>query len=204
MTNENIGEQPNEEQANAPVEANEKSAVSDEGSPKSSELGKFKSAEALLAAYNSLEAEFTRKSQRLSEIEKEKAQATTENDPKVIEDELQVFLSNNSEAVPYADELKENALKQSGKPDFEKLYQDLALANLINGNSKQDNPIIKKYVFQDEELKKIVVENYMKQLSIQKTPIVINSEIGEKVAGQKPVTPNSLAEAKGLVEKLFS
>ncbi len=204
MANELIGEQPIEEQANAPVEASEESAVSEEGSPKQSEFGKFKSAEALLAAYNSLEAEFTRKSQRLSEIEKEQAQSTNAIDPAVIENELNVFLSKNSEAVPYADELKEMALKQNGKPEFEQLYQSLALTKLASGYSKQDNPIIKKYVFQDEELKKMVVENYMKQLSNQKTPIVINSEMGEKVAGQKPATPNSLADAKGLVEKLFS
>ena len=204
MENKSIGEQPIKEQANAPVEANEVSAVSEEGSPKQGEFGKFKSAEALLAAYNSLEAEFTRKSQRLSEIEKEKAQSTNQNDPKMIENELNVFLSKNSEAMPYADELKEMALKQNGKPEFEQLYQSLALTKLASGYSKQDKPIIKKYVFQDEELKKMVVENYMKQLSNQKTPIVINSEMGEKVAGQKPATPNSLSEAKGLVEKLFS
>ena len=75
MDNEKIGEQPTVEQANAPVEAIDNGAGGQSGSP--SGFGKFKSAEALLAAYNALEAEFTRKSQRLSEIEKEQAQTTT-------------------------------------------------------------------------------------------------------------------------------
>ena len=38
-------------------------------------LGKFKDVDALLAAYNNLEAEFTRRSQRLRELEKVKADA---------------------------------------------------------------------------------------------------------------------------------
>ncbi len=202
MDNEKIGEQPTVEQANAPVEAIDNGAGGQSGSP--SGFGKFKSAEALLAAYNALEAEFTRKSQRLSEIEKEQAQTTTALNENEVESELQAFLSDNGEAAPYADELKQMALQQNGKPEFEKLYQSLALAKLASGQSKEDNPIIKKYVFQDEQLKKLVVENYMKQLSDQKPPIVISSDVGESVTGQKPATPSSLADAKKLVEKMFS
>ena len=96
------------------------------------------------------------------------------------------------------------ALKQDGKPDFDKLYAALAVAKLENGESKKENPIIQKYVFQDEELKNFVVENYMKQLKNQRPPIVINSDVGERVTGQKPATPKSLEEAKKLVEELFS
>ncbi len=46
------------------------------------ELGKFKDVQALIDAYNSLEAEFTRRSQRLKQLEASKAQeasAQTEN-----------------------------------------------------------------------------------------------------------------------------
>lgn len=198
-------EQPQLEQTNATVKAESTSVDSECGSQKTnSEFGKFKSAEALLAAYNSLEAEFTRKSQRLSELEKEKAVATTVPDVSVVESELQKFLLNNADAVPFADELKSLALQHNGKPEFDVLYKNLALTKLESGQSKKDNPIIKKYVFQDEELKNLVVENYMKELNNQKPPIVINSDLGEKVAGQKPATPQTLREAKILVEKMFS
>ena len=53
-------------------------------------IGKFKNTESLLNAYNSLQAEFTRKCQRLSELES-KAQATTEN----VED----YIKNNQNLV---------------------------------------------------------------------------------------------------------
>lgn len=38
--------------------------------PEGSSLGKFKSEQSLLEAYNNLQAEFTRKCQKLSELEK--------------------------------------------------------------------------------------------------------------------------------------
>ena len=53
-------------------------------------IGKFKNTESLLNAYNSLQAEFTRKCQRLSELEA-KAQSTTEN----VED----YIKNNQNLV---------------------------------------------------------------------------------------------------------
>ena len=53
-------------------------------------IGKFKNTESLLNAYNSLQAEFTRKCQRLSELES-KAQSTTDN----VED----YIKNNQNLV---------------------------------------------------------------------------------------------------------
>ena len=53
-------------------------------------IGKFKNTESLLNAYNSLQAEFTRKCQRLSELETA-AQSTTEN----VED----YIKNNQNLV---------------------------------------------------------------------------------------------------------
>lgn len=206
MNEQETWEQPQDEQTNATHEAIEESAGSDEsGSHENKgEFGKFKSAEALLSAYNSLQAEFTRKSQRLSEIEKEKTQATTTFSEQDVESELNAFLSENSEAKPFADELKEMALTQQAKPEFDKLFASLAVSKLASGQSKKDNPIIKKYVFQDEELKNFVIENYMKQLNEKKPPIVISSDIGERATGQTPASPKSLAEAKKMVEDMFS
>lgn len=59
---DNVNAEESEMQATAePAEAEEKSAATG--------LGKFKSVDALLSAYESLEAEFTRRSQRLKELE---------------------------------------------------------------------------------------------------------------------------------------
>lgn len=53
-------------------------------------IGKFKSTESLLNAYNNLQAEFTRKCQRLSELEAQ-AQSTTEN--------VEEYIKNNQALV---------------------------------------------------------------------------------------------------------
>lgn len=196
-------EQPVMEQANVSGETIDKSADSLTGSSQENGVGKFKSAEALLEAYKALEAEFTRKSQRLSELEKEKAQSATVNEQKV-EDELNSFLSKNSEAVPYAEQLKARSLAEGGRVDFENIFASVAVANLAGGGSKLDNPIIKKYVVQDDELRNYVLEKYMKDLKNNQPPYLISGDKGEKVTEQKPVTPSSLADAKRMVEEMFS
>ena len=60
--------------------------------------GKFKSAEALLSAYNSLEAEFTKRCQRIKELETEKSKAFPEN-----------AVTNEAQGISPKD--KENILK---------------------------------------------------------------------------------------------
>lgn len=196
-------EQPVMEQANVSGETIDKSADSLTGSSQENGVGKFKSAEALLEAYKALEAEFTRKSQRLSELEKEKAQLAIVDEKKV-EDELNAFLSKNREAVPYAEQLKAKSLAEGGRVDFENIYASVAIASLAGGGSKLDNPIIKKYVVQDDELRNYVIETYMKDLKNNQPPYLISGDKGEKVTDQKSVTPSSLKDAKRMVEEMFS
>lgn len=58
-----------EEKDNVPPAGAVQGAEAREGSGTAAPCGKFKSVDALLHAYNSLEAEFTRRSQRLRELE---------------------------------------------------------------------------------------------------------------------------------------
>ena len=64
-------EQPKSEPATALNAADENSAVSEIGSQEI-DLGKFKNTKALLDAYNNLQAEFTKKSQQLSQLKQDK------------------------------------------------------------------------------------------------------------------------------------
>ena len=195
------GEQPVMEQANVSDETSNESAASLTGS--SNQFGKFKTAEALIEAYRSLEAEFTKKSQRLSEMEKEQTRQAT-RDKSEIESDLDKFLSQHSEASPYAERLKERCLAKDGKVDFDAQLALVMVESLASGKSKIDNPIIQKYVFQDEELTRHVLETYMKNLTSGKPPQIISGDNGQKVAGTAPTTPKSLTEAKKMVEEMFS
>lgn len=60
------------------------------------DIGKFKSVEALKSAYLALEAEFTRRSQRLKELEENKAEAPS---PECIDEEKLLSAALNSDKV---------------------------------------------------------------------------------------------------------
>ncbi len=202
-------EQPTIMQADSVGTEIEERAGGEVGSQKDmSELGKFKSAKALLDAYNTLEKEFTRKCQRISELEKDK----TENSTSEIKTELDLdveinkFLSEHSDASWAVDEIKEKvnsdqSLKTLPNP-IEVAWNSVVTNHL--SDIKPNDPILNKYVLSDDEIKKVIIENYLQTLKEQKPPIVISSQRGERVSGVMPDAPKTLQEAKVLVNKMFS
>ena len=64
---------PSEENLNAELTETAETAEAEQEQKAAPDTGKFKSVEALMSAYLSLEAEFTRRSQRLKELEESKA-----------------------------------------------------------------------------------------------------------------------------------
>lgn len=205
---EEIREQPSPSPANVSIETNEEGAVSGTGSldiearqaestPEQYDIGKFKSVEALLDAYTSLQAEFTKKCQRLSDLEKEKTALETKP---TTDEKLAQFLSKNQEALPYAPELK--TILSEGEGSADSAWAKLVLSRLAQGDTH--DPIVNRYVLSSDELKHKIVENYLSALSAQKPPLVISSQKGERVSSTAPDTPSSLTDAKRLVEKMFS
>ncbi len=167
-------------------------------------IGKFKSVEDLYQAYTNLQAEFTRKSQKLSAFEKA---SVAENTEKSVENALKTFLSKNQEAVVYAEELKsrvenDESLKKD-ESGFEKAWAGF-LYEKLSSKHKTEEPLIQNLILKDDEIKDLVIKNYVKQLQEQKIPVVISSNSGERVT--KPVTqkPDSFEEAKRVVIDLFS
>lgn len=167
-------------------------------------VGKFNSVEELLTAYNNLEAEFTRKSQKLAEVLKDK---TIEQSPEEkLDTGLHAFLSKNEEAFCYAQELKDRVQNENlaGEENcFEKAWAGLLYEKLV-GPNKAKEPLVQNLILKDDDLQNLVIKNYMKQLQEQKTPIVITSNSGERVT--KPVTPKpeTFEDAKKVALDMFS
>ena len=207
MENEIIQEeQPITEQANVLNATDVKSADSCEGSScltEENSLGKFKSPQALLDAYNSLQAEFTKKCQKLSEMEKEKTQEQSQEKK---DERLQAFLSSNKDALSYKDEFCEFVKKEQNDMDsFDGVWAKFVLSKLSkNEDSYVDEPIVNKYIFKDENVRNKIIENYIKELNYFKPPVIMSRNSGQSVAEQKPATPTSLKEAKKIVEEMFS
>lgn len=202
-------EQPTIMQADSVGTEIEERAGGEVGSQKDmSELGKFKSAKALLDAYNTLEKEFTRKCQRISELEKDKTESSTSEEKTELDldAEINKFLSEHSDASWAVDEIKEKvnsdqSLKTLPNP-IEVAWNSVVTNHL--SDIKPNDPILNKYVLSDEEIKKVIIENYLQTLKEQKPPIVISSQRGERVSGVMPDAPKTLQEAKVLVNKMFS
>ena len=214
--NMNVGEQPKNIEPSQNLEENvvgspEQVLQESESATISSEaergvpIGKFKSVDDLFEAYNNLQAEFTRKSQRLSELEKDKMFETSQDN--VIENKFQTFLSKNQEAAVYADEIKSRAMQsESLKNDdacFDIVWAEM-LYEKLSGPNKAKEPIVQNLVLKDEELKNLVIENYMKQLQEQKTPVIMSSNSGERVTKTVAPKPDSFEQAKKIVLDLLS
>ena len=199
-------------------EIENESAMSEVGSQETGELGKFKSVQALMDAYNSLQSEFTKKCQALSELKKDKTESEVCEEIKPQQTEIQEnsshenieegfsqFLLENSEAIGYAEEIKEkfsqNSLNKTNP--YEVAWAKVLLGHLKEGDEKSDQ-VINQYVLSNENVKNKIIENYLKELSNAKPPLVISSQGGERVSGIIPDAPKTLAEAKKLVDKMFS
>ena len=167
-------------------------------------VGKFKDANALFEAYNNLEKEFTKKCQRLSELEKDKIKEEEELNKKV-EEKLALFLSSNGEATNYKDELVEkvksdDSLKKMDDP-FSYVWAEMVFDKIKN--QKTSDEAVKNYILGNENLKNAVIESYINQLSENKSPIIISSN-GNRVATVATQNPANLDDAKKYLIDLLS
>ena len=185
-------------------------AVQDEQSLVEAERGvptkKFKSVEDLERAYESLQAEFTRKCQRLSELEK-KDKTTATLPERNLDEEFKLFLLDNQEAFLYADEIKsrvenDESLKKTSSP-FEKVWADM-LIRKFNDPNRANDEFVKNLILKDNDLKTMVVEDYMKDLKAKNTPFVFSASEGERVTKPASPKPDSFEQAKQVVLDLLS
>lgn len=211
---EEIREQPTEEPANVINITNEDGAVSDVGSQDT--FGKFKSADKLLEAYNNLQSEFTKKCQLLSQLQKDKMEkenpANNEGDISLVKTNssdnenqllnLNSFLDANADAKNFEEEIKEK-LNSSSDP-YQIAWARVVLEHLTGSNEKISDPIVNKYVLSDSNIRNQVIQDYINDLTKHKPPYVISSQGGERVSSITIDTPSSLAEAKEIVNKMFS
>lgn len=181
-----------------PVEEHESEAENGET------VGKFKDAKALLDAYNNLEKEFTKKCQRLSSLEKDKVKEDEELNNKLGE-KLSLFLSSNGEAENFKDELLEkvksdDSLKKMDDP-FSYIWAEMMFNRMKDQN--MTDKTVENYILSNEKLKNVIIENYINQLSENKSPVIISSK-GNRVANVATQTPSNLNDAKKYLIDLLS
>ncbi|MBQ3494589.1 MAG: hypothetical protein IJA69_04155 [Clostridia bacterium] len=181
-----------------------------------SQLGKFKDAESLYEAYNNLQAEFTRKCQKLSELEKQKQQEEIVEQPKTPvfaqtdwTNKVSDFLQKNKQAKAYAKEIssiimsnpelmnKDDALSLAWAKVVEQKF--VSPEKIVN-----DEEYIDKYIMSNDKIKSKILNEYIKELQKNSPPPIISVKNGGNISFPKQKQPTSLLEAKSLVEELFN
>ena len=183
------------------------------GSP----IGKFNSPESLLEAYNNLQREFTKKCQKLSELEKHSA----DNENVQKEDvspayeknewrkEVAEFLTKNKEAKAFSKEISDEIIKD---PLLQKSSNmlEIAWSRVLAKNYRSpqelatDNNFMQNFVLGNEEVKKQVFSSYMNDILKNHSPSLIGSGMkGGKPAISASSKPINLDDAKNLVLKMF-
>lgn len=174
----------------------------------SSPFGKFKNANDLLDAYNNLQSEFTRKCQRLSELES--SASDKEVSPQYTSDSWQMQIDGFLEAHPDA--------KQYAKEIADVLYSDktlasnpssleLAYSRILSQKYKspeelvEDGDFLDKYIYSNSKVTKKILDDYLQNYS--KTPHLISSNVGASVNLTPNAKARNLAEARKLAEQLF-
>ena len=230
MEQNNDWEQPNNV-GNVPV-ADAKIDDSTTSPTPGSQFGKFKDAESLYSAYNNLQAEFTRKCQKLSELEKLKQESQTENstsdlgqkeqsetspcetDQKAVfeqenwQTKVANFLETHENAKQFASEISEYILKN---PELktDKNALDIAWAKVVSEKYQTpekllgDDKFVEQYIMQNDQIKQKVLSLYLKDIESKKLPPFVTSTTGGNITFQTERKATTLNEAKQLVEAML-
>lgn len=181
-----------EQTENTPIETEAKSEVQLDKVAEDS-YGKFKTKEALLSAYNSLEAEFTKRSQELKEIKKPQKERNWD-------EEIGELLQN----YPIAKDMTEQIEAElKNRPDLLEKNNtlELALLSCLSKTPKTPQPIsdteLLDAVTENEAVKNKIIESYFKKVSL--TPRTISG--GGKIVVSAPKKATTIAEAGQLAEQ---
>lgn len=208
-----------EEVREQPAVESQENLEKEEAGSQNDSLGKFKSVQALMDAYENLQSEFTKKCQMLSAFQKDKTAQAEENQNSELvgesqpqeeengfsQDAFAQFLEANNEANHYREEIQQSlvsATEQTNSP-YEVAWAKVLLNHLKEGDKISD-PIINQYVLSDENVRNKIIESYLKDITKAKPPITISSRMGDRVSSAPTENPKTLADAKRLVDKMFS
>ncbi len=168
----------------------------DENSEQERKYGKFKNPEELLHAYQELEKEFTRRSQKLKELENANVEPfASEEEWRAAVDK---FFEETPSAKPFAKDIAREILSH---PELKKDRNCLSVALTRTLASKfrtpeqlmSDGQFLKDYVLCSKEVKDAVIAEYLQGLRAGEVPFVLSS--GGMQCVTNPKGPRTIEEA---------
>ena len=202
-------------EVNELIEENKDTITADNNS---SNFGKFKDATSLLQAYESLEKEFTRKSQKLSSLLKE--QTSQENNDNTItspefykqknwQTNVSNFLNENPDAKNYTKEIANiliNDKELSKSKDCLKYayYKVINGLNIVNPATALNNQNFFDEIVKNKKVKDKIINDYLLNIQSNKKNLhIISGEPNFISPTRKPDKPTTLKEASQILKKLL-
>lgn len=167
-------------------------------------LGKFKDAESLLAAYNNLEAEFTRKSQKLAELQKKLQETAVFEHQESIED----FIENAPNNDKYKKEITEILEKDKSISNLPNKF-DVALSIIKNAEQKSqelltDEEFLEKNIYSNKRVVDKIISNYLNGLNgISAHPKLISGSANCVHFSPDESKPKTIFEAGEILSKML-
>lgn len=195
-------------------------------------FGKFKDAKTLLESYNNLQAEFTRKSQKLKELEKlhktdelstkesaspeqTGAEVASENNHSFNVDQADIsqrilqFAKQEADALDHIEKIEEQLKAQKGLlglPNAVEIAYKLVKEQLKSepATLAKDPEFINKYILTDSNITAAIIDQYIKSLASKQTPPkLISGESKSVVFSPNENTPKTLADANKIFTKML-
>jgi len=166
-------------------------------------LGKFKDAESLLKAYNSLQTEFTKKSQRLSELENSKTEFTREEK---INKAIEELIQSHDIAQNFKDNIK-SAVKDIDSDDYKQVVKDELLKNLARNYKSpnqyiEDEEFVKQYIYNNQQIRDNIIREYLTDLT-NTSPVKVVSNISGSIPISPPNVPATIQDAGKLAKNII-
>ncbi len=169
----------------------------------SEKLGKFKSVDGLLKAYNALEAEFTKKCQKLSEYMADNPDGPS--NARSMQTELDEFASRYG-AQDYSQELASRVAGQDWDEAKGELYGHLVdiLKSKIKTESDMigDRDFLDRYVYSNPDIRNKIITSYVASLN-DATPVQVSLGKNSKVCLTPAIKPASVHEAGIIAQNII-
>lgn len=168
----------------------------------SNEFGKFKDAESLLKAYTNLEAEFTKKSQRLASLESETAKMQDSiNAQAEIEKSIDEFVTKFDVIKPFSSALKESLINKESASIEEAAVKILANNYKSAENLAKDSEFLNNYIYSNQEIKDKIVKDYISKVT-HNSPIKVETS-KSSISLTPPNIPTTIQEAGKLAKSII-
>ena len=184
---------------------NHQNDISDSEIQEGSMFGRFKDATTLLDAYNNLQAEFTRKSQKLAEFQKEFEKNANFKIYETVDD----FINDTNDSDKYKKEITEIIDKDVDLNNLPNKYQIAfkiikeAESKIANNLNNQD--FLDKYILNNDNIKNRIINDYLSKLNnISTAPKVISGNSTNIYFSPNPDKPKTLKEAGEIFSKMLN